>query len=111
MAKPRTLSKADVFDLFMSSKEWKPNNTRRLFALTFIGLPGTGKSYISERLSGLLGVPVCSNDEIRRFLNKLGYGGNSPNQNLVEFIAEFFGSSRQTLVKNSQAHAIASLLK
>lgn len=88
MTSPKTLSKTDIFDLFMSSKSWKPSNTHRLFVIAFIGLPGTGKSYISKKLSSLLDIPICNNDEIRRFLNELGYSGEAPAQDIVEFVAE-----------------------
>ena len=69
-----------------------------------IGLPGSGKSTLSQRLSvDLGGMHIASNDVIRRYLNSKGYKGILPKQSLLEDIAE---SSSELLFDRGVSHII-----
>ena len=84
-------------------------STRKLFTLGFIGLVGSGKSFIAEKLSKRLGIYVASNDAIRRFLNGRGIDGKAPSQMLVQDIAE---ASTEFLFQHKSSHIIdADLIK
>lgn len=91
----------DLIDVYLATLAASPHNTKKLFALGFIGFPGTGKSTVADRLKSKLGIPVSSNDQIRRYLNKLGFEGSSPRQDLMRDFAELRTSwyySHQTSV-------------
>lgn len=73
---------------YLTSLPIQPNNTLRLFAIGFIGLPGTGKSTVADSISNDLGIPLSRNDQIRRFLNTKGFLGASPRQDIMPALAE-----------------------
>ncbi len=81
----------------------QPGNDKKLFLLGFIGLNGVGKSYVAEKIAKRLNLYVANNDSIRRFLNKNGFEGASPAQQLVQKIAE---SSTKYLFENNISHII-----
>ena len=85
-----TLSDEDqkLVDDYLSTLVAVPHNTTRLFAIGFIGLPGTGKSTVADMLQARIGLPVSRNDQIRRYLNRLGFQGASPKQELMRDFAE-----------------------
>lgn len=96
-----------------------PNNTSRLFAIGFIGLPGTGKSTLANMISHDLKLPLNRSDQIRRFLNSKGFPGSSPRQDIMPALAEnrtlFFYTNNTSVVidanfteyaTNSQANAL-----
>ena len=97
------LIKENLFKKFISTIDYKPNNTLRPFVIVFIGLHGSGKSYISKKISNILNIPVCSNDEIRRFLNKQGFKGEKSVQDILKYIAE---SGTEQLLKDKVSHII-----
>ena len=87
----------------------KPKNTKELFAIGFIGKIGVGKSTISQEIAKRFGLFVASNDAIRRFLNSEGIAGVSPDQELVQRIAE---ESTRFLFDKKISHVIdADLIK
>jgi predicted kinase len=87
----------------------KPYNTKKLFAIGFIGLNGVGKSFLAKKIAEKTGLYIASNDNIRRFLNQEGIEGASPNQNLLQKIAE---TSGDYVYKNKISHVIdADLVK
>lgn len=65
-----------------------PPSAGRPFVIGMVGLVGSGKSTVAAQLAEKLGVIVTSNDAIRRFMNTLGFEGSSPNQPLLQFVAE-----------------------
>ena len=94
---------------FVESIPSKPANTKQLFAIGFVGLVGSGKSYIAQKISKKLDLYIASNDKIRRFLNELGFAGDSPIQETLQKIAE---SSSCYLYKNKISHILdADLIK
>lgn len=125
---PATLTPKDkaFLDEFLATITVRPHNTPRLFAIGFIGLPGTGKSTLADIIGHDLGLPVNRSDQIRRFLNLKGFPGPSPRQDIMAALAEertlFFYSNKTSVVidanfteyaENSQANALdhgASLL-
>lgn len=94
---------------FLQTIGYPSKNTRRLFALGFIGTTGVGKSTVAILLSKKLNLYVASNDKVRRFLNKEGLPGKFPDQELLQQIAE---ESSRYLYKNKISHVIdADLIK
>lgn len=81
----------------------KYSETKKLFVIGFVGLIGSGKSYVAKKISENLSLYIASNDKIRRFLNKLGYEGDSPVQKTMEKIAE---SSSKHLFERKMSHII-----
>jgi dephospho-CoA kinase len=81
----------------------QPKNTKRLFAIGLIGTIGVGKSTVSQEIAKRLGIFVASNDAIRRFLNGEGIPGVSPDQALVQRIAE---ESSRYLFDKEVSHVI-----
>jgi len=59
-----------------------------VFAICFLGLPGSGKSTVADMLGTVLGLPVNRSDQIRRFLNAKGFPGASPRQDIMAAMAE-----------------------
>lgn len=49
------------------------NKSKIVYGISFIGLPGVGKSTVANKLSKKLGLYVTANDKIRRLLEELGY--------------------------------------
>lgn len=88
---------------FLDTIKARPVNTKKLFAIGFIGLNGVGKSFVAQKISKQLNLYVASNDKIRRFLNEQGFVGSSPNQELLQKIAE---ESSHYLYKNKISHII-----
>lgn len=119
---PATLTPEDkaLLDEYVAMINVRPHNTPRLFAIGFIGLPGTGKSTIADILGRDLELPVNRNDQIRRFLNLKGFPGASPRQDIMPALAEertlFFYSNKTSVIidanfteyaASSQANALA----
>lgn len=73
----------DILDLII--KEIPKNSSEKVYGITFIAGPGTGKSTIAKYISEKFGVYVTANDKIRRILEK---NGIEPEQSLVEKLAE-----------------------
>lgn len=109
-----------LLDEYLDTISVQPNNTPRLFAIGFIGLPGTGKSSLADKIGRDLGLPVNRSDQIRRFLNSKGFPGPSPRQNIMAALAEertlFFYKKKTSVIidanfteyaANSQANARA----
>ena len=81
-------SEDQLIQKFLQTIPSDPANTKKLFGLGFVGLPGSGKSFVAQKISQRLNLYVANNDKIRRFLNELGFTGESPIQKTVEKIAE-----------------------
>lgn len=109
-----------LLDEYLDTISVQPNNTPRLFAIGFIGLPGTGKSSLADKIGRDLGLPVNRSDQIRRFLNSKGFPGPSPRQDIMAALAEertlFFYSNKTSVIvdanfteyaANSRANALA----
>ena len=80
-----------LFDKFIKTLTVKSANTKKLFGIGFIGLVGSGKSYVAKEIGKRLGLYVDCNDKVRRFLNKEGFSGSSPVQKIVEKIGPEVG--------------------
>lgn len=80
-----------LFDKFIATMKVKSSNTKELFGIGFIGLFGSGKSYVAEKISEKTGLYITRNDELRRFLNKEGFPGHTPIQESVEKIGPAIG--------------------
>lgn len=119
---PAALTPEDkaLLDEYLATITVQPDNTPRLFAIGFIGLPGTGKSTLADRIGHDLGLPVNRSDQIRRFLNSKDFPGPSPRQDIMAALAEertlFFYSNKTSVVidanfteyaANSQMNALA----
>lgn len=63
------------------------NKSKMVYGITFIGLPGVGKSTVANNLSKKLGLYVTANDKIRRLLDELGYDVEGEYRTLVESLA------------------------
>ena len=63
------------------------NKSKMVYGISFIGLPGVGKSTVADKLSKKLGLYVTANDKIRRFLEELGYDIDGEYRTLVESLA------------------------
>ena len=63
------------------------NKSKMVYGITFIGLPGVGKSIVANNLSKKLGLYVTANDKIRRLLDELGYDAEGEYRTLVESLA------------------------
>ncbi len=77
-----------IIESYLGSLNAYPHNTSELFAIGFIGLPGSGKSTVATVLAEKLQLPLSRNDQIRRHLNNLGFEGKSPRQDLMKVLAE-----------------------
>jgi len=73
----------DILDLII--KEIPKEPSEKVYGITFIAGPGTGKSTVSKYISEKFDVYVTANDRIRRILEKHGI---DPEQSLVEKLAE-----------------------
>lgn len=80
-----------------------PMSSGRPFVIGMVGLVGSGKSTVAQALADKLGIVITSNDVIRRFMNTLGFEGVSPNQPLLQFVAE--GTTRY-LAEHKVSHII-----
>lgn len=58
-----------------------------VYGITFIGLPGVGKTTVANKLSEKTGLYITANDKIRRILEGLGYDVDHEYRTLVEFLA------------------------
>ncbi|MDP1883859.1 MAG: AAA family ATPase, partial [Candidatus Moranbacteria bacterium] len=79
---------ADKFITSLGLKNVRPDNSTKLFAISFIGTTGVGKTTVSQKLAEKLGFYVANSDEIRRFLNREGFPGKFPDQDLVNFMGK-----------------------
>lgn len=79
------------------------------FVIGLMGLVGSGKSTVATAISTRFGILIGSNDDIRRFLNEEGYGGDAPVQQTLQYIAE---AASDYLYKRRVSHIIdADLFK
>ncbi len=87
---PTALTPQDkvLLDEYLATIRIEPNNTPHLFAIGFVGLPGTGKSTLADMIGRDLRLPVNRSDQIRRFLNQKGFPGASPRQDIMAALAE-----------------------
>ncbi|EKE10968.1 MAG: hypothetical protein ACD_15C00165G0005 [uncultured bacterium] len=79
-----------IIDDFMKSVLADSQKTKQLFAIGFIGLIGSGKSCVAQKISQKLGLYVASGDGIRRFLDKNGITGERIVTRLMKRIGENF---------------------
>lgn len=61
--------------------------SENVYGITFIGLPGVGKTTVANRLSKKTGLYVTANDKIRCLLEELGYDVYGKHRTLVESLA------------------------
>ena len=87
---------------YLDTLDLKPNNTKKLFVLGFICLPGTGKSYISNILEKKLDLGLSGGDDIRAFLDKEGFRDTSRMKELINKISyarnAYFFDNKTSLV-------------
>src|SRR6187402_2064011 len=81
----------------------KVSKTNRPVVIAMVGLVGAGKSTLAREIATRLGVYVASNDAIRRFLNENGFPGDTPMQDMLQYVAE--GSTRY-LLEHRISHVI-----
>lgn len=76
-------SDQQLIDSFIKTIKIKSSNTKELFTIGFVGIVGSGKSFVAQKISEKLNLYIASNDKIRRFLNSLGFEGDHPLQRVV----------------------------
>lgn len=81
-------SEDELIEKYLATLHVEASNTKELFLLGFIGVIGSGKSYLAKKLSDKLSLFVASNDQIRRFLDDLKLDWSSPMQPTLQKIAE-----------------------
>jgi len=77
-----------LLDGYLAELPMHPQNTNRLFAIGFLGLPGSGKSTLADAIGGEFDLPVNRSDQIRRYLNTLGFPGENPRPDIMAALAE-----------------------
>lgn len=97
------MSTQEYIDAYLKTITTPSHNTKKLFAIGMVGLNGVGKSTFANALANELNLYVASNDQIRRWLNEQGFAGESPEQDLVQAIAE---ASSVFLYKQQISHII-----
>lgn len=98
-----------LFEKFIKTIDASHGNTKKLFSIGLVGLTGSGKSTVAAAIGRKIGLYIGSNDSIRRFLNEEGFEGESPNQELLQKIAE---RASVYLYQNKISHIIdADLIK
>lgn len=103
------MSDNELISAYIKTIKTPGHNTKKLFTIGMVALNGTGKSYFANTLADCLNLYVASNDRIRRWLNEQGFEGESPQQELMQKIAE---ASSIYLYKQHVSHIIdADLIK
>lgn len=77
-----------LLDGYLTKLQMYPNNTLRLFAVGFLGLPGSGKSTVADMIGHQFDLPVNRSDQIRRYLNEVGFSGAHPRPDIMASLAE-----------------------
>ena len=78
-------------------------NTRILFSISFIGNSCCGKTFIAKKISEKLNLYIYVNDTAKRYLNNLGFEGETPAPHILNKIS--VGAS-EYLYKNNISHII-----
>jgi len=78
-------------------------NTKKLFLLGLVGLPGSGKSYVSSKLAYKLNIPSVSNDQIRRVMESYLIESEVLSQKKLQIIAD---KRTDILLENQVSHII-----
>ncbi len=98
-----TFNEEQLVEDFLMTIPIVESKTKTLFLISFVGLPGCGKSFIAKKISEKLNLYVYINDAAKRFLNNLGFEGECPAPHIIGNISE---ESCRYLLKNKVSHII-----
>lgn len=78
------------------------NESDNVYGIAFIAGPGFGKSTVANMLSEKLGILVVCNDQIRRFIDKLGFDSNEYQEDVKKMAFD----RTVYLLKNKTSHIV-----
>lgn len=96
-------SEQQIIDNFIKTIPIVNPDTKTLFSISFIGNLCCGKTSIAKKISEKLNLYIYINDTARRYLNNLGFEGETPAPHILNKIS--VGAS-EYLYKNRISHII-----
>jgi adenylate kinase family enzyme len=80
-------SEQQLVDKFIERVPINSTETKKLFAIGFTGPTGCGKTTVAKKISEKLNFYIACNDEVKRFLNNLGFEGQLPAPEILNKIS------------------------